>query len=53
MDSNALGVRAGAAQQEMKHRGAGIDGVDVNRGIFAEQAGGEPAVAVTEDQGAT
>ena len=50
--ADAGGVGAGATDQCLEHGGAGIDGVDVDAGVGAEQAGGEAAVAVAEDESA-
>jgi len=52
LGANALGVRAGSADKGAEHSRTGVDGVDVNVGVGAEQAGGEASVAVAEDKGA-
>ena len=45
-------VSAGAAEQGIEHGGTGVDGVDLNGWVGAEQALSEASVAVADNKGA-
>jgi hypothetical protein len=49
---DAVRVRAGAAEQGIEHGGTGVDSVDLNGWVGAEQALSEASVTVAEDKGA-
>ena len=50
-DVHAIRISTGAAEKGVEHGGAGVDGVDADGGIGTQQAGGEAAVTVAEDEG--
>ena len=50
--ADAGGIWAGAAQKGLEHGGAGVDSVDLDGWVGAEQAGGEAAVAIADNKGA-
>jgi len=50
LDVNAAAVMSGAAHEFGEHGRAGVDSADTDRRIFGQQARGESAVAIAQDQ---
>jgi len=51
--ANAGCVRACPVNERLKHGWTGIDGVNLDGGVFAEQASSEAAIAISQSECAT